>query len=245
VQPDGFGSRARIGLIYIASSIVMEPECYAMAPPEVSFHTTRIPLGQVTVENLNNLATDEVDQLVDATRLLAMAPLHSIVFACTSGSFIGGRGYDDAILARMSEVSGGIPVTTTTTAVVKALHALDVRRVVVAAPYTRSVTDRAVSYLAQHDFEVLDSGCMNLDDDVEIGFTPPKKVEALVRKLDRPNAEAIFISCTNLRTVGILEDLEKSLNKPVISAIQASFWDGLRLAGIRAPIMRYGLLLRI
>jgi maleate isomerase len=239
---DGFGRRARIGLVYIASSIVMEPECYAMAPDGVSVHTTRIPLeGKITVDNLSGLA----DRLLDATRLLAAAPLHSIVFACTSGSFVGGRGYDDRIIARMSAVAGGIPVTTTTTALVAGLRALGARRVALAAPYTQAVTDRAAAYLEAYEFGVAASACLGLDDDVAIGFTEPETVDRLVRSVDRPGADAVVISCTNLRTAGLIEPLEAALGKPVISANQASFWHGLRLAGYRDRVPHYGRLMEL
>lgn len=247
-RPDGFGHRARLGLVYIASSIVMEPECYAMAPEGVSIHTTRIPLdGKVSVENLSGLAggNADMDRLLEATRLLASAPLNSIVFACTSGSFIGGRGYDDVIVARMAGVARDIPVTTTTTALVAALRTLEARRVAVATPYTEAVTGRAVAYLEGHGFGVPAAGCLGLDEDVAIGFTAPEVVEGLVRSLDRPDADAIVIACTNLRTAAVIEDLEDSLGKPVISAIQASFWHGLRLAGFRDPVPHYGRLLRL
>ncbi len=247
VRPaDGFGDRARVGLVYIASSIVMEPECYAMAPPGVSIHTTRIPLdGKVDVAHLRELAGDETGRLLDATRLLAAAPIHSIVFACTSGSFVGGAGYDERIIARMAEAARGLPVTTTTTALVAALRALDVRRPLLATPYTETVTGRAVSYLEGHGFTVPAARGLGLDEDQAIGFTPPEAVRDLVRSLDRPDADAVVISCTNLRTAGLIDELEATLGKPVISAIQASFWHGLRLAGFRDPIARYGRLLRV
>lgn len=246
-RPDNYGHRARIGLVYIASSIVMEPECYAMAPEGVSIHTTRIPLdGKVDIDRLSGLAGDEAaGPLMDATRLLAAAPLHSIVFACTSGSFIGGRGYDDRILARMADVARGIPVTTTTTALVAALRTLGVRRVALATPYTETVTGRAVDYLDGHGFTVASVGCLGLDEDLAIGFTQPHTVEALARSVDRPDAEAIVIACTNLRTVGSIEGLEAVCGKPVVSAIQASFWHGLRLAGYHDCVPHYGRLLRL
>ena len=240
MQPDGFGYRARVGLIYIASSVTMEPECYAMAPDGVSIHTARIPLGKVTIEALSGLANEGVDRMLEATRLLAMAPLHSIVFACTSGSFVGGKGYDEQIMAQMREVAPGIPVTTTTTASVKALRAIGARRIVIAAPYTRAVTDRAVAYFGQHGFEVLDSSCLDIDEDHDFGWTPPERVYDQVRRLSRCDADAVFISCTNLRTIAILDALERDLGKPVISATQASFWDGVRLAGVQDGLPQYG-----
>lgn len=240
MQPDGFGYRARVGLIYIASSVTMEPECYAMAPDGVSIHTARIPLGTVSVEELTRLANEGKERMLEATRLLATAPLHSLVFACTSGSFVGGKGYDEKIMAEMRAVAADIPVTTTTTASVKALRAAGAKRIVIAAPYTREVTDRAVSYFGQHGFEVLDSSCLDIDSDHEIGWTPPERVYDQVRRLNRCDADAIFISCTNLRTIAILEALEQDLGKPVISATQASFWDGVRLAGVQDGLPQYG-----
>jgi maleate isomerase len=242
---DGYGYRGRIGLVYIASSIVMEAECYAMAPSGVSIHTTRIPVEKATVEALSKLAGDDIRNLLEATRLLATAPLQSIVFGCTSGSFIGGKGYDEKIMARMREVAGGIPVTTTATALLKGLRALDAERVALATPYTAEVTERAVTFLTGNGVDVVDYGYMGLEGDVDIGFTPPERTYELVRRIDRPNADAIVVSCTNLRTVAILEALEEDLGKPVISAIQASFWDGLRLAGVRERIPHYGRLLQL
>ncbi len=243
MQPDGFGYRARIGLIYIASSITMEPECYAMCPPGVSVHTTRIPLGKVNVENLMGLAGDDTAQLLEATRLLAAAPLHSIVFGCTSGSFIGGKGYDERIIARMGEVSNGIPVTTTSTAVLKALRTLGVHRVLLVTPYTRDVTDREVAFLNQNELDVVRSDCFGYDSDIDMGFITPEQVYGMVRRNDIADADCVFISCTNLRAVSILEELETELKKPVISSIQASFWDGLRLAGVSDPVPHYGQLM--
>jgi maleate isomerase len=242
---DGYGYRARIGLVYIASSVVMEPECYAMAPAGVSVHTARIPVEKATVEALSKLAGENVANLLEATRLLATAPLHSIVFACTSGSFIGGKGYDERIMGQMREVASGLPVTTTATALLKSLQALDARRVVLATPYTSEVTERAITFLTDNGVDVLAFDYLGLEDDLAIGFTPPERTYKLVRGIDRPDADAVVISCTNLRTVAILEALEQDLGKPVISAIQASFWDGLRLAGVRERIPHYGRLLQL
>lgn len=177
--------------------------------------------------------------------MLATAPLHSIVFACTSGSFIGGKGYDVRIVDEMRKVSRGIPVTTTATACVKGLTAVGARRVVLVAPYTEAVTGRAVDYFSQHGFEVVAWHAMGLDDDVVIGEVPPEHLFDVVRRYDRPDADAVFISCTNLRTIAVLDELECLIGKPVVSANQASFWDGLRLAGVSDAVPSYGRLLTL
>lgn len=244
MQPDGFGYRARIGLVYIASSVACEPEFHRLCPDGVSVHTTRIHLGKVAIDELTNLgAADHEQHLVQAVSLLAEAPLQSIIFGCTSGSFVGGTDYDRRLIAEMTECSGGIPVTTTTTASVKALRALHASRIVIVAPYTEEVTKRAVLYFSGNGFDVVGSKAMGIEDDTAIGRVSPEAVYETVRKMDRRDADGFFISCTNLRSIAVIGDLEADLGKPVVSATQASFWDGLRLAGITDGIKDYGQLL--
>lgn len=244
MRPDGYGWRAKIGLIYIASSVVMEPEMYAMAPPGCSFHTARIPLARVAVDALADLGADEAPAF-EAARLLAMAPLDCIVFACTSGSFVGGPGYDEALIRRLEAVTGGIPVTTTTTAVVAGLRALGARRLAVATPYPDDVNRRLRAYFEAVGFEIVSLEGLGCREDREIGAQEPETVYRLAKRVDRPAAEAVFISCTNFRTAAVLAALEEDLGKPVVSANQASLWHALRLAGVQAPVEGYGQLLRL
>ena len=57
------------------------------------------------------------------------------------------------------------------------------------------------------------------------------------------NADALFISCTALPVLSILDELEKKLNKPVLSSNQALIWDTIRSIGYKSPIKGYGKLL--
>jgi maleate isomerase len=239
--PDLYGYRARIGLIYTSTSTVMEPECYAMTPEGVSIHTTRVELARVTVEELRKLA----ERTADAARVLAMAPLHSMVFGCTSGSFVEGRSYDERIIETMRVATGGLPVTTTASAAANGLRAVGAQRIVLATPYLEEVTARGAAYFAEQGFEVLATSSLGFENDHDIGRTSPERVYGQVRELDRPDADAVFISCTNLRTVAILQELEEDLAKPVLSANQASFWEALRLAGIGEPVVGFGRLLQL
>ena len=111
---DYCGWRARIGLIYIDSSSVMEPEFYAMAPEAVSTHSTRIHLKDATVTGLQDLM--ESDEIDAATTSLSRAPLHVVTFGGTSAAFLEGIGYDKKVVARMESLPDGIPASTTSTA---------------------------------------------------------------------------------------------------------------------------------
>lgn len=240
-RADWYGWRARLGIIYTSSSTIMESEFYAMAPRGVSSHTTRIFLGRVTADELAKTGA----RAIDAARLLATAPLDAIVFGCTSGSFLMGPDYDAGLIAELSSVTNSIPVTTTTSAVARALQALDIGKLVIATPYTDDINQRAQDYFAAIGHEVLRTRGLGISTDLEITSQPPEAVYDLARSTWHPEADGMIISCTSLRTIEILRELEADLGKPVISANQASFWASLRMSGVNEEVEGFGRLLTL
>ena len=240
---DIYGGRARIGLIYMASSWVMEPEFQRMAPAGVTIHTTRIAFTKATVEGVGQMGgSAEVEH---CTALLATAPLSVICFGGTSATFVHGRGWDVLVRERMAKVSGGIAVTTSSTASLEAMRAVGARRIVFTGPYVPEVTERGTRFFEDNGFAVAKAVGLGITDDHALGSVPLAEVDRMVRAADHPGADAIFISCTNFRTIGVLAALERDLGKPVVSAIQASFWQCLRLAGVGDAIDGYGRLLTL
>ena len=235
---DHCGWRARIGLIYMASSTVMEPEFHAMSPEGVATCTTRIHLPKPTVSGLG--AMMESDDVERCTASLAGADLHVIAFGGTSATFLNGPGWDRRINERMSSASAGLPVTNTSTAAVKALQTLSARKISLIAPYVEEVTERGRRFFDGSGFEVLNAASMGIDEDHAIGAVPLEHVYEFTRQHAHPQADAIFISCTNLRTVGAIAALEEDLGVPVVSAIQATFWDCLRLARVGDTAKGFG-----
>jgi len=237
---DCYGWRAKIGLIYMASSTVMEPEFYAMAPDGVSIHTDRIVLPTVTLAGLEQMMGG--DDILECTTLLASAPLDVIVFGGTSATFMHGRGWDDAVMERMRAVSNGIPVTTTSTASLRALQTFGAKKISVVTPYLDEISARARIYFEQNGIEVLSARGLNIDDDHGIGAVPLERVYRFAKQNCDSGADALFMSCTNWRTIGAIEPLEQDLGIPVVSAIQASFWDCLRIARVGEGGEGYGCL---
>lgn len=238
---DGFGDRARIGLIYIASSVVMEPEMYAMAGRGVSIHTSRLHLPKVTVEGIDAMMTSP--ELEQASRLIGEAPLSVICFGGTSASFLHGTEWDRALTEKMTEWAPATPCVTTATSVLDALTELGIGSVALATPYIEEVTLRAVNWLEENDHKVTSWEGLDITADTAIAEVEPQEVYDLARRVDRPEADAVFISCTNLRTVAVIAALEEALGKPVISAVQASFWKCLQIAGVSGAKPGYGTLL--
>ena len=166
-----YGWRGRIGLMTPTGNSVMEPEFNRMCPEGVSVHANRVYLKDVTPDSLLGME-EEVEQ---SARGLEAVRLGVLAFGCTSGSFVGGRGYDEGLIARMEDVTG-VPSTTTTTAVMRALREFGVSRVAMATPYTDEINAIEVKYLEDNDIQVTcakGGGITNTADIQELEMPPP------------------------------------------------------------------------
>lgn len=238
---DGNGTRGRIGLIFMASSIVMESEMWAMAAEGIAIHTARITLPKVTVAGIEEMMT--APELERAARHLASAPIDLLCFGGTSASFLHGTAYDRGLIAKLQAWAPGKKVTTASTATLAALAHVGAGAVALATPYVDEVHQRAISFLQENGHAVVRSANLGIDTDQALAEVPLEQVYDLVRSVDTPEAGAIFISCTNFWSVGVIAALERELGKPVVSAVQASFWHCLELLDVKGAKAGYGRLL--
>ncbi|MGL4290255.1 MAG: maleate cis-trans isomerase family protein [Phreatobacter sp.] len=239
---DGDGSLARIGLIFMASSVVMESEMWAMAAEGVSIHTTRIKLPKVTVEGIEEMMN--APQLEEAARLLGSAPIDLLCFGGTSASFLHGTAYDHALTAKLKSWAPGKKINTASTASLAALAEIKAGPVVLATPYVDEIHQRAIRFLEENGHKVLRHRNLGIDKDTALAEVSLEQVYDLVKSVDHADASAVFVSCTNFRTAGAIEALETALGKPVVSAIQASFWHSLKLTGVKGARPGFGHLMR-
>lgn len=114
----------------------------------------------------------------------------------------------------------------------------------VATPYLDEINAREVTYMQRAGFENCAIRVMNLEKDSDMIRVRPEAIARLAASVDRPDADAVFISCGALRSLDIVEALARQLGKPVICSNQAMMWDMMRLAGILDRIDGYGRLLR-
>jgi len=221
----------RLGFLIPATNTTFEPETYAVIPAGVSAHFVRVPFVEVNEEQLHAMRPH--------TKRLA-AHLHSTqidvaAFACTTGSLIGGADYDRQIVNEIE--AGGIEnATTTSTAVINALNALGVTRIAIAAPYEAWLTELEVRFLESAGFSVIETASLGLRR--HIADVGPAEVYELASQVARSAPEAVFISCTNIRTVDVLADLEADLGIPVISSNLATWWEIFRLARLSTGALR-------
>ena len=129
-----------------------------------------------------------------------------------------------------------MPFSSGSGALLTALRHLDIKRIATATPYTADITAGLSSYLAEAGVDVIAAAGLGLTSDI---WTVPYDVTAeLVRDTDRPDAEAVFISCTNLPTYDVIAPLEAELGKPVLTANQVTMWSALSAIG--SPMMAAG-----
>ncbi len=232
------GSKARIGLLIPSTNVIAEAEFYAMAPRGVTFHFGRLEhrsaLGLKRYENMLKELPQEVEKLRSAAVKL-------IAFTCTTGSLYGGKGYNRWIERQIEEIAH-VSATSTSSAVLEALQSVRAKKVGVLTPYSAEVNDMEKKFLEEHGFVVpsirtLDTrGRRHSDIEEELLLDQ-------VKEFGERDFDVIFLSCTGLPTVTVLEKIEAAVRKPVISSNQATMWKIKRMAGLAEPIEGFGSLL--
>ena len=238
------GFRARLGFLLPPGNPTIEPEMMAMAPEGVSLHfhrmTARGNPGALDGQAERNRSM--VAHLDDSIEMLALVKPDIVVIAHTATSYDLGQDEEAALLARLAQASG-TRVTTAFASVAAALERLGVKRVALGAPYSAETTLRGKAHLEAHGFEVV--GFDNLKGVTNIYDETAERAYRLARSVDRPEAQAVFLSGTGMPTVAVLEMLEQDLQKPVISSNSAMMWLALRACGVNQPIAGYGRLLTL
>ncbi len=237
--------RARIGVIYPDDTWVDKDildyleEFGRFVPPDVEMHSAHqyVRARDTTVEE-GIWLSESPDIEIAAQRLMRFDP-DCIAHMCTTTSFIKGRGHDADISDRIEGVTG-VPAVTTSTAAVKALRALGLKKIATASPYLAEVNQRLTEFLEGNGFQVVNSIPLCLSQDHNLN--PAGRIRRAAEDADRPEADGVFISCTGQKTAGFISDLERKLGKPVVTANQATIWCALRMVGIDPKLPGLGIL---
>ena len=193
----------------------------------------------ITLAHVERLARDP--GIGHAARRLAQRGAQAVAYGCTTGSYVLGPDGDAAIAADM-RTAAGVPATTTSTATVAALRELGVRCLAVLSPHVDDLNARLRAYLEASGFAVVNLVGLNQRGDIE-AIEPAATRDLVISGVDTPTADAIFISCTGLRTAAIIDDLEAALAKPVVTANQATLWRLAHLTGAPTATPERGRLL--
>ena len=215
----------RIGVVVPVSNANLEPDMVRMKGDGMSMHFMRA--GGYDLDEIPD--SDQMRKFAEASlepvleSLCAVRP-HGIVYGCTSATLSHGVSYDRRFVARMEQLSG-VPCVTAAGSLVVALEALGVSRVAFTSPYTRVLNEEGAAFLRSAGIGVVHSHYIGGDlGNYGQSDLLPEDVLALGLAADHPEAEAIVLSCTDMRAVEVVEDLEHTLGKPVVTSNQASLF---------------------
>jgi maleate cis-trans isomerase len=229
-----YGPRARLGRINPSPETVGDQEWGRLCPDGVITVSTRMFIERVDPEGL----TAMVGQVERAAKELATARPSVILMAGTAGAFNGGPGFDRELIERIEDAAG-VPATTTMTAVLDALDALDIERVAVATSYIQSVDDLLAAALRAAGKDVVAIRGMGILKSIDMGDVEPDTTQRFTAGLlaelgGAAGADGCLISCGNLRTIEAIATLEADFGLPVVTSNQAGLWQALGMAGIDA-----------
>ncbi len=227
---DGPGTRATMGTVVLRTDETMEADFRAFIPTDgIALYHTRIPFEPtVTSETLARME----DNISTSVGLLPeTAPFDVIGYGCTSASAVIG---EERITAQVQSVYPKTAVTNPLSATKAALDALNVKRVAVVTPYVVEVSEALRNRLSEAGFDpcVLTS-FEQIEDATVARITPQSIYDAIVSTAAIEKVDAVFVSCTSLRTADVILRAENALGIPIVSSNQALAWHMMRLAGVK------------
>ena len=235
-----YGWRGRIGLLVPSINTTMEPEFWRIAPEGVSVHSARIAGGRHgTPEELRSMESASKHAAAE----IAMVEPDVVVYGCTSGSFFEGPAWNKKICEQLTAITKA-PTVTTAGAMAACLMAGGHKKVDVVTPYVEVTNERLKQFVKAHGIDVLKLGTFDMLDMFDHAKVEPAEIYAKVKEITTPDSEAVFVACTQLRALEVLDVLERDLGKPVYSAVQASAWQAYDTMSVDPKIMNCGSLLR-
>jgi maleate isomerase/arylmalonate decarboxylase len=225
--------KARIGAIVPVSNTNLEPDLVMLRPSGVSLHFMRAggyDLDQVPdSDQMRRFAAASLDGVL--TALMASKP-DVILYGCTSATLSQGPAYDAAFRERI-EAATGVPAVTAAGALVEALADLDVRDIGFCSPYTQELNKEAADFLAATGINVVHREYVGEDlGNYGQGALTPEAVFQLGLRADHADARAVVLSCTDMRAVEVVGELEDRLGKPVVTSNQAMMHAAIKRLGL-------------
>lgn len=238
----GPASQVAMGLITLASDTVSEPEITAFLPDQaVGLYASRLPMSPTAT--VDSLVAMQSHLRTAAELLVPDDHLDVIGYGCTAGATLIGSDNIKRIIqeVRQDHITYSDPIL----AGIAALRASRCQKIALLTPYIDSVGDIVVKHFQAQGIEIVAKASFKKSGDPEIARISPASVyEAAIALGSTPDIDGLFISCTALRVSGVIESIEKNIQKPVISSNQAMVWHCLQLAGYTTKLLNRGRLFR-
>ncbi len=226
----------RIGLIALATDYMIEKDFLRIIKnKEIDFFVNRIEcFNPLTSENLIKMS----EKVTEVTKdILPEEKLDCIVYGCTSGTIAAGF---STIENKIKKAKPDAKVSAPSESSIKALKKLNIKKIAVFTPYPKKLNDEVINFFKNQNFLIRSNSYFDIHSDVDIGKVDPEYLFEVLSRMELNDAEALFISCTALPALSIIDKLEKKLGKFVLSSNQTLIWDTLEKIGKNKSIKGFG-----
>ena len=229
-------SNPRIGLITLGSDFRIEKDFNnVIYGKDIDLYVNRIHCyNPLTNETLAKMAEDITDVTKD---ILPDQKIDCVAYGCTSGTIAAGY---NTIKSKINLAKPGAKVTTPITSTIKALKKLDIKKISIFTPYTNAINDSVVNYFKKENISINSLTYFDIASDLDIGKVDENYLFEVLSKIDLEDSDALFVSCTALPVLSIIDKLEKKLNKIILSSNQTLIWDALNLIENKDPVVGFG-----
>jgi len=237
--PDARIQRVHIGLVQLSTDHSLEMDWAKLLGTQAAVFSSRVFYSsEMTPTALEQIAVG----ISTASDLIATGlPMDVMAFGCTSASIIIG---EKKVANLLTAKRGAIPATNPWTAAQAAFRHLGATKIAVFSPYTTEVNFSLYQQLTAAGFQVSVLGSLGIEQDTDITLVSKASMfEALKQLLPNSGADLVFMSCTNLRVLDHIQELEDTFDIPVVSSSSAMFWHAMHLVGKKAQCPGYGRLL--
>ena len=226
----------RVGLIVLATDVMIEKDFLKVfSGVSADLFVNRITnYNPVTADNLKKM-TNNITSVTE--NILPGEKIDCVVYGCTSGTIVSGY---DSIKKKINIAKPDALVTAPSTAALNALKKKNIKKISIVTPYIKSVNDDVVNFFKKNHFKISSNTYFDIESDVDIGKVDQDQLFEILSKIDHKDAEALFVSCTSLPVLNIIEKLEKKLSMTVLSSNQALIWETLENINKNNSIKGYG-----
>ena len=228
----------RIGLITLASDFRIEKDFNDIIyGKNIDLYSNRINCyNPLTNETLKKMA----DDIPEVTKnILPDQKLDCVAYGCTSGTIAAGY---QSIYEKVNLAKPNTKVTTPITSAINALKALKINKVSIFTPYTDEINQSVINYFKDEKIEISELSYFDIASDLDIGKVDPQHLFDVLVKQDLSNSDALFVSCTALPVLSIINEIEKKLGKVILSSNQTLIWDTLKQVNNQNKVDGYGVL---
>ena len=229
-------SNPRVGLIALATDFRIEKDFISVIKDQnIDFFVNRIhcyfPLTSENLIKMSNTITQTSEDILPNEKL------DCVVYGCTSGTIAAGY---EAIKKKINLAKPEAKVTTPSTAAINALRKMKINNIAIFTPYSKVLNDDVINYFKKENFNITSNAYFDILNDLDIGKVDENYLYETLLKMNLENADGLFISCTALPALSIIDKLEKKLNKVVLSSNQVLIWDTLQSIGKKNSISGFG-----